>query len=62
MDRPIISYINDYVGVNYSDILDFLKDLQYNTPEHKAEYLAFLLLYIEAMESEGGLNGSNWME
>lgn len=51
MDRPIISYINDYVGVNYSDMLDFLKDLQYDTHEHKAEYLAILLLNIEAMEN-----------
>ena len=52
MDRTIISYINDYVGVNYSDMLDFLKDLQYDTPEYKAEYLTFLLLNIEAMENK----------
>ena len=52
MNRQIISYINDYVGVNYSDMLDFLKDLQYGTPEHKAEYLAILLLNIEEMENK----------
>lgn len=52
MYRPIISYINEYVGVNYSNILDFFKDLEYNTPEHNANYLAKLLLIIEAMEME----------
>ena len=52
MDKPIISYINDYVGVNYSDIYDFLKDLQYNTPEFNTNLLLKLLLNIEAMENK----------
>ena len=64
MDKPIISYINDYVGVNYSDMLDFFKDLNPNTPEYNANFLARLLLHIEAIEndkyeSKGELNGSN---
>ena len=52
MDRPILSYINDYVGVNYSDMRDFLKDLAHNTPEYNTNILVELLLHIEAMENK----------
>ena len=52
MDRPLISYINEYVGVNYSDVLDFFKDLKGNPPEYNANFLAKLLLIIEATEGE----------
>ena len=52
MDKPPISYINDYVGVNYSDVLDLFKDLKGNPPEYNANFLAKLLLIIEAMEKE----------
>lgn len=52
MDRPILSYINDYVGVNYSGMRDFLKDLAHNTPEYNTNILVELLLHIEATEKE----------
>ena len=52
MDKPILSYINDYVGVNYSGMLDFLKDLAHNTPEYNTNILVELLLHIDAMEKE----------
>ena len=52
MNKPILSYINDYVGVNYSGMRDFLKDLAHNTPEYNTNILVELLLHIEAMEKE----------
>lgn len=52
MTRTIISYINEHIGTNYSDMLDFFKDLQYNPPEYNVNYLTNLLLIIEAMERE----------
>lgn len=52
MTRTIISYINEHIGANYSDMLDFFKDLQYNPPEYNVNYLCNLLLIIEAMEME----------
>ena len=52
MGKPILSYINDYVGVNYSGMRDFLKDLAHNTPEYNTNILVELLLHIEAMEKE----------
>ena len=52
MDKPILSYINDYVGVNYSGMRDFLKDLAHNTPAYNTNIPVELLLHIEAMEKE----------
>ena len=52
MDKSILSYINDYVCVNYSGMRDFLKDLAHNTPEYNTNILVELLLHIEAMEKE----------
>ena len=52
MDKPILSYINDYVGVNYSGMRDFLKDLAHNTPEYNTNILVELLLHIDEMEKE----------
>lgn len=52
MDKPILSYINDYVGVNYSGMRDFLKDLAHNTPEYNTNILVELLLHIKATEME----------
>ncbi len=52
MDKPILSYINDYVGVNYAGMRDFLKDLAPNTPEFNTNILIELLLHIEAMEKK----------
>ena len=52
MARTIISYINEHIGANYSDMLDFFKDLKYNPPEYNVNYLCNLLLIIESMEME----------
>ena len=52
MDRPLLSYINDYVGVNYAGMRDFLKDLVHNSPEYNTTILVELLLHIEAIEKE----------
>ena len=53
MDKPILYYINDYVGVNYAGMRDFLKDLAHNSPEYNTNILVELLLHIEATEKEG---------
>lgn len=52
MNKPILSYINDYVGVNYYNMFDFFKDLKYSTPEQNVSQLASLLLFIEAKQME----------
>ena len=52
MTRPVISYINEHIGTNYSHMLDFFNDLEHNPPEYNANYLFNLLLIIEAMEME----------
>ena len=52
MTKPILSYINEYVGVNYSNLFDFFKDLKYGTPEQNVNSLGNLLLFIEAKQME----------
>lgn len=52
MTRSILSYINEYVGVNYFNMFDFFKDLKYNTPEQNVNSLVSLLLFIEAKQME----------
>lgn len=51
MNRKLIEYIGETEQVNYANVLDFLKDIQDNSPERKAEILADVLLYIEQQEN-----------
>ena len=48
--KRLIDYISERHGVNYANVMDYLKDLQYNPPEMNVKELVNTLLYIEANE------------
>lgn len=48
--KRLIDYISERHGVNYANVMDYLKDLQHNPPEMNVKELVNTLLYIEANE------------
>lgn len=50
MRKKLIEYIGEMEEVNYANVADFLKDIEFNTPEKKVKFLVDVLLYVEKQE------------
>lgn len=50
-EKRLIEYMGEIDEVNYANVYDFFKDLQYNSPERNAEILEEVLLYVESQET-----------
>lgn len=55
MEKKLIEYIGEMDQVNYADVQDFLKEVQYNSPERQVQLLANVLLNIEFNEQVGAV-------
>lgn len=51
LSKKLIDYIGEMEQVNYANVLDFLRDIQFNSSERQVELLVNVLLYIEQQEN-----------
>lgn len=54
MKKKLIEYIREESGANYSDIIDYLTDINQCGDELKAKYLGDLIWYIHCVEQAEG--------